>query len=239
MRAMKTTTTRATTRATTRVVARDGAARRGRARGVGRDAAARRRRAATTRANGDDDDATDAARDDDDATDKASLATEDVLQFREVCAQARAFAATTRGRRAASGTTLAATSDEARARLARTRACFGAGTKYIAVCSPAFHPLLAHREEGSSADAAKCAPPPHDKHTDVYHLVQKPLWEEVTSGAKVCGGVHGLLGHRSIVASAVNVLRPSLDNAVLIRNASPAVRRIEYAYPGCQGSRVY
>ena len=66
----------------------------------------------------------------------------------------------------------------------RTRACFKVGSKYVAVCSPAFHPTLAHREEGSSADAAKCAPPPHDKHTDVYHLVQKPLWEEVTSGAK-------------------------------------------------------
>ena len=120
-------TTRAPTRATPRAGAGGGAAGRGRARGGGRGAAARRRRAATTRANGDDDDATDAARDDDDATDKASLATEDVLQFREVCAQARAFAATTRGRRAASGTTLAATADEARARLARTRACFGRG----------------------------------------------------------------------------------------------------------------
>ena len=39
------------------------------------------------------------------------------------------------------------------------------------VCLPAFSPNNVHREEGEPA------PPPHDKHFDIYHLVQEHIWE--------------------------------------------------------------
>ena len=120
-------TTRAATRDARGATRARASARRATTRGATGATAARGRRTTTTRAVDDDDDATKRARDDDDATDEATRETATVLQFREVCAQCGAFATTTRGRRAASGTTLAATADEAHARLARARACLGRG----------------------------------------------------------------------------------------------------------------
>jgi len=47
-----------------------------------------------------------------------------------------------------------------------------AGAEYIPPCLPAFSPANCFREEGGVTR------PVHDTHTDIYHLVQVPLWEE-------------------------------------------------------------
>ena len=49
---------------------------------------------------------------------------------------------------------------------------FTEDAEYIPICLPAFSPNNIHREEGGSAR------PTHDKHANIYHLVQKKLWEE-------------------------------------------------------------
>lgn len=54
----------------------------------------------------------------------------------------------------------------------RVRWVFTEEAEYIPVCLPAFSPANCFREEGGTPPAA------HDAHTDIYHLVQKPLWEK-------------------------------------------------------------
>lgn len=53
----------------------------------------------------------------------------------------------------------------------RVRWVFKEAAEYIPICLPAFSPDNIFREEGPQA-----APPVHDKHKDIYHLVQKSLW---------------------------------------------------------------
>ena len=48
---------------------------------------------------------------------------------------------------------------------------------HAAMVWQAFSPANVHREE------AGAAPPAHDSHTSIYHLVQKPLWEEAKAAA--------------------------------------------------------
>lgn len=55
----------------------------------------------------------------------------------------------------------------------RVRWVFTEEAEYVPICLPAFSPANCFREEG--ADAKR---PKHDEHTHIYHLVQKPLWEE-------------------------------------------------------------
>lgn len=54
----------------------------------------------------------------------------------------------------------------------RVRWVFTEPAEYVPICLPAFSPDNCFREEGPSAK-----PPVHDKHVDIYHLVQKKLWE--------------------------------------------------------------
>lgn len=55
----------------------------------------------------------------------------------------------------------------------RVRWVMGAsGAEYVPICLPAFSPANCFREEGG------VKPPEHNSHTDIYHLVQTPLWEE-------------------------------------------------------------
>lgn len=54
----------------------------------------------------------------------------------------------------------------------RVRWVFTEPAEYIPICLPAFSPDNCFREEGPTA-----APPAHDKHVDIYHLVQTRLWE--------------------------------------------------------------
>jgi len=54
----------------------------------------------------------------------------------------------------------------------RVRWVFSEAAEYIPICLPAFSPANCFREE------AGVAPPAHDEHTDIYHLVQTPLWEK-------------------------------------------------------------
>lgn len=55
----------------------------------------------------------------------------------------------------------------------RVRWVFGSkGAEYVPICLPAFSPANCFREEGGVTPAV------HDEHTDIYHLVQVPLWEE-------------------------------------------------------------
>ena len=54
----------------------------------------------------------------------------------------------------------------------RVRWVFKEDAEYVPICLPAFSPSNIHREEAGDA------PPSHDKHTNIYHLVQKPLWEK-------------------------------------------------------------
>lgn len=44
--------------------------------------------------------------------------------------------------------------------------------RYVPICLPAFSAANCFREEGADA-----APPAHDKHEEIFHLVQKHLWE--------------------------------------------------------------
>ena len=53
----------------------------------------------------------------------------------------------------------------------RVRWVFTEPAEYVPICLPAFSPGNCFREEGGAK------PPAHDAHTDVYHLVQTPLWE--------------------------------------------------------------
>ena len=53
----------------------------------------------------------------------------------------------------------------------RVRWVFNEDAEYVPICLPAFSPANCFREEGPNA-----APPVHDKHKDIYHLVQKSLW---------------------------------------------------------------
>lgn len=55
----------------------------------------------------------------------------------------------------------------------RVRWVFTEPAEYVPICLPAFSPDNCFREEGPNA-----APPAHDKHDKIYHLVQKKLWEE-------------------------------------------------------------
>mmetsp|Transcript_13472 Transcript_13472/g.44396 ORF Transcript_13472/g.44396 Transcript_13472/m.44396 type:complete len:263 (-) Transcript_13472:2165-2953(-) len=55
----------------------------------------------------------------------------------------------------------------------RVRWVFAEDCEYVPICLPAFSPMNVYREEGPEAK-----PPPHDAHTDVYHLVQVPVWEK-------------------------------------------------------------
>jgi hypothetical protein len=55
----------------------------------------------------------------------------------------------------------------------RVRWVFPEDAQYIPICLPAFSPHNCHREEDASAPR-----PSHDAHSDIYHLVQKPLWEQ-------------------------------------------------------------
>jgi uncharacterized protein (DUF952 family) len=57
---------------------------------------------------------------------------------------------------------------------------FPEDAEYIPICLPAFSPSNCHREEDASA-----TPPSHDAHTDIYHLVQKPLWEQHKAAGSV------------------------------------------------------
>jgi uncharacterized protein (DUF952 family) len=55
----------------------------------------------------------------------------------------------------------------------RVRWVFTEDAEYVPICLPAFSPDNCFREEGPSAPQ-----PIHNKHTKIYHLVQKTLWEE-------------------------------------------------------------
>ena len=52
----------------------------------------------------------------------------------------------------------------------RVRWVFTEAAEYVPICLPAFSPANCFREEG-------IPPAEHDKYTDIYHLVQTPLWE--------------------------------------------------------------
>lgn len=54
----------------------------------------------------------------------------------------------------------------------RVRWVFHEDAEYIPICLPAFSPSNVYREEAGDT------PPHHDKHTDIFHLVQKELWEK-------------------------------------------------------------
>ena len=45
------------------------------------------------------------------------------------------------------------------------------GCTYVPICLPGFTPANVHREDEG------VPPPPHDKHVDIYHMVQTHLWE--------------------------------------------------------------
>ena len=45
------------------------------------------------------------------------------------------------------------------------------GCTYVPICLPGFTPTNVHREDEG------VAPPTHDKHTDIYHMVQQHNWE--------------------------------------------------------------
>ena len=62
----------------------------------------------------------------------------------------------------------------------RVQWVFEEEAEYVPICLPAFSPSNVHREEAGDK------PPVHDSHTTIYHLVQKPLWEET----KAKGGVY-------------------------------------------------
>ena len=62
----------------------------------------------------------------------------------------------------------------------RVQWVFEEEAEYVPICLPAFSPSNVHREEAADK------PPVHDSHTTIYHLVQKPLWEET----KAKGGVY-------------------------------------------------
>ena len=54
------------------------------------------------------------------------------------------------------------------------------GCSYVPICLPGFTPTNVHREDDGPN------PPPHDKHTDIYHMVQTHNWEAAkASDAKV------------------------------------------------------
>ena len=61
----------------------------------------------------------------------------------------------------------------------RVRWVFTEPAEYVPICLPAFSPDNCFREEGPSA-----VPAVHDKYEDVYHLVQKKLWEECKASGK-------------------------------------------------------
>jgi len=62
----------------------------------------------------------------------------------------------------------------------RVRWVFPEDTSYVPICLPAFSPVNCHREEDASAPR-----PSHDAHTDIYHLVQKQLWDEHKASGSV------------------------------------------------------
>ena len=45
------------------------------------------------------------------------------------------------------------------------------GAEYVPICIPGFTPGNVHREDDGPN------PPPHDKHTDIYHMVQTHNWQ--------------------------------------------------------------
>lgn len=49
------------------------------------------------------------------------------------------------------------------------------GATYVPICLPGFSPANVHREDPG------VAPPPHDKHVDIYHMVQTHNWEAAKS----------------------------------------------------------
>lgn len=53
----------------------------------------------------------------------------------------------------------------------RVRWVFHEAAEYVPICLPAFSPANCFREEPPTPPAS------HDSHFDIYHLVQKPLWE--------------------------------------------------------------
>jgi len=55
----------------------------------------------------------------------------------------------------------------------RVRWVFHESAEYVPICLPAFNPGNCFREEGPGA-----GPPTHDAHKDIYHLVQKKLWDK-------------------------------------------------------------
>ena len=50
------------------------------------------------------------------------------------------------------------------------------GCEYIPICLPGFTPDNVHREDDGPN------PPPHDKHVDIYHMVQTHNWEAAKAG---------------------------------------------------------
>ena len=60
----------------------------------------------------------------------------------------------------------------------RVRWVFNEDAEYVPICLPAFSPFNVYREEGGEKR------PDHDKHTNIYHCVQKPLWEECKASGK-------------------------------------------------------
>jgi uncharacterized protein (DUF952 family) len=52
------------------------------------------------------------------------------------------------------------------------------GAEYVPIALPAFSPANCFREEHG------VAPPLHDSHTDIYHLVQVPLWKACTESGE-------------------------------------------------------
>tara|TARA_B110001452_G_C15182798_1_gene410835 strand:- start:154 stop:951 length:798 start_codon:yes stop_codon:yes gene_type:complete len=61
----------------------------------------------------------------------------------------------------------------------RVRWVFNEDAEYVPICLPAFSPFNIFREEGAEKR------PDHDKHTTIYHCVQKPLWEEAKASGKL------------------------------------------------------
>mmetsp|Transcript_28666 Transcript_28666/g.70668 ORF Transcript_28666/g.70668 Transcript_28666/m.70668 type:complete len:270 (+) Transcript_28666:52-861(+) len=51
------------------------------------------------------------------------------------------------------------------------------GAEYVPICLPGFTPDNVHRED------VGVAPPVHDQHTDIYHMVQTHLWEAARASA--------------------------------------------------------
>jgi len=62
----------------------------------------------------------------------------------------------------------------------RVRWVFKEEAEYVPICLPAFSPANVFREDVAAGDSA----PAHTKHTTIYHLVQKHLWEACKAEGK-------------------------------------------------------